>query len=113
MGKNLSLKHGLKLQTPQKKSGTDALKTTSRRALQKTVKLTEDLVGDKITDKITRTALSKSTRPLQIDEASTERPKEYIPPERWQQIINELRSLYFLFKERMEENLNLLDSKID
>ena len=63
MGKNLSLKHGLKLQTPQKKSGTDALKTTSRRALQKTVKLTEDLVGDKITDKITRTALQNPQGP--------------------------------------------------
>lgn len=63
MGKNLSLKNGLKLQTPQKKSGTDALKTASRRALQKTVKLTEDLVGDKITDKITRTALQNPQGP--------------------------------------------------
>lgn len=63
MGKNLSLKLGLKLQTPQKKSGTDALKTASRRALQKTVKLTEDLVGDKITDKITRTALQNPQGP--------------------------------------------------
>ena len=37
----------------QKKSATDAIKTQSQRAIQKTAEATGDLVGNKITDKIT------------------------------------------------------------
>ena len=42
--------------TAQKKSATDALKTPSKRAIQKTTKATGDLVGKKIADKITKAA---------------------------------------------------------
>ena len=34
-----------------KKSGTDAIKTASKRAIQKTAEATGDLVGNKIADK--------------------------------------------------------------
>ena len=39
--------------TPLKKSATDAIKTTSKRAIQKTAEATGDLIGNKIADNIT------------------------------------------------------------
>ena len=54
IGRNLSNKYGQKLVDTAKKSAADALKTASKREIQKTVEATVDLVGNKITDKITR-----------------------------------------------------------
>ena len=51
-GKSISSKYGKKLVDSAKKSATDALKTSSKRAIQKTVEATGDLVGKKIADKI-------------------------------------------------------------
>ena len=42
-----------KLVDAAKKSATDAIKTASKRAIQKTAKVAGDLVGNKIADKIT------------------------------------------------------------
>ena len=53
MGKSLSNKYGQKLLDSAKKSTTDALKTASKRAIQKTAEATGDLIGKKIPDKIT------------------------------------------------------------
>ena len=44
-----------------KKSATDAIKTASKRARQKTAEATGDLVGNKIADKITSVS-KKSTK---------------------------------------------------
>ena len=49
-----------KLVDNAKKSATDAIKTPSKRAIQKTAEATGDLIGNKIADKITR--LQKSTK---------------------------------------------------
>ena len=57
MGKNLSNIYGQKLLDSAKKSTTDAVKTASKRAIQKRAESTGDLVGNKIGDKIT--SLSK------------------------------------------------------
>ena len=54
MGKSLSDKYGQKLIDTAKKFTTDAIKTASKRAIQKTTKATGDLIGNKIADKITR-----------------------------------------------------------
>ena len=51
--KSLSNKYGQKFLDSAKKSTTDAIKTTSKRAIQKTTEATGDLVGNKIADKIT------------------------------------------------------------
>ena len=51
MGKNLSNKYGEKLLDSAKKSTTDAIKTPSKRAIQKIAKPTGDLIGNKIVDK--------------------------------------------------------------
>ena len=47
MGKNLSNKYCGKLLDSAKKSTTDAIKTASKRAIQKTIEAT-DLIGNKI-----------------------------------------------------------------
>ena len=53
MGKGLSNKYGQKLLDSAKKSTTDAIKTASKRAIQKTAVATGDLIVNKITDKVT------------------------------------------------------------
>ena len=53
MGKSLGNKYGQKLLDRAKKSTTDAVKTASKRAIQKTAKATGDLIGNKNADKIT------------------------------------------------------------
>ena len=60
IGKNLSNKYGLKLLDSAKKSTTDAIKTASKRAIQKTAEAAGDLIGNKIADRIT--SVSKSNQ---------------------------------------------------
>ena len=61
------------------KTGTDAAKTISKRVVQKTAEATGDLIGNKIADKITSIG-----KPKEIEEI-------YIPPEKRQQIIDDLK----------------------
>ena len=49
----MSNKYTQKLFDTTKISATDAIKTASKRAIQKTAEATGDLVGNKIADKIT------------------------------------------------------------
>ena len=53
MGKSLTNKYGQKLLDSANKPATDAIKTASKRAIQKTAETTGDLIGNKINDKIT------------------------------------------------------------
>ena len=53
VGKNLGNKYGQKLPDSAKKSATDAIKTVSKRAIQKIAEATDDLIGNKIAGKIT------------------------------------------------------------
>ena len=72
-----------------KKSATDAIKTISKRAIQKTAEAAGDLIGNKFADKITSVS-KKSPKELQNNEM--EAPKKwYISLEESQQIIDELR----------------------
>ena len=91
--RSMSNKYGKKLVDAAKKSATDATKTASKRAIQKTIKAPGDLVGNKIADKITNVS-KKSTKKLPtIDEDAelSTHKKRYISPEERQQIIDELR----------------------
>ena len=54
ISKNLSRKYSQKVLDHAKKSATDALKTSSKRVLQKTVEATGDLIDNKITDAIAK-----------------------------------------------------------
>ena len=91
MGKSLSNKYGQKLLDSAKKSTTDAIKTASKRAIQKTAEATGDLIGNRIAQKITSVSKKKSTKELPNDEIDAEiatHKKRYISPEERQNIIN-------------------------
>ena len=76
MGKNLSNKYGQKLLDSAKKSTTDAIKTVSKRAIQKTAQTTGDLMSNKIADKITCVS-KKSTKELPNDETDVHVKESY------------------------------------
>ena len=94
VGKSLSSKYGQKLLDSAKKSTTDAIKTESKRSIQKTAEATGDLIGNKIADQITSVSkkLSNNNNNNNNEDAEiTAHKKRYISPEDREQIINELR----------------------
>ena len=101
VSKNMSNKYSQKLVDSARKSTTDAIKTPSKGAIQKTAEATGDLIGKKIADKITAkpspkdvTSASKKSHneEIQSNEVNNEIPKErYISPKEKQKIIDELR----------------------
>ena len=99
MGNDLSNKYVQKLLDSAKKSRTDAIKTASKRAIQKAAETTSDLSGNKIADKITsvskKSAMELHSKELPKNETRRCRNSyyhnKYISPEERQQIINELR----------------------
>ena len=97
MGKSLSNKYGQKLLDCAKKSTADATKTVSKRAIQKTAEGTEDLIGNKLADKITSVSKkpninnndnNNNNNNNNEDAEITAHKKRYISPEERQQIIN-------------------------
>ena len=92
VAKNTSNKCSQKHVDTAKKSSTDAIKTASKRAIQKTAEATGDLVGNKIADKITSASKKSHNEEIQSNEVNNEIPKErYISPKERKQIIDELR----------------------
>ena len=97
MGKSLSNKYGQKLVDSAKKSTTDAIKTASKRAIQKIAEATGDLIGNKIADKITSVSKKKPAKELPNDETKEEdveiaNPKKrYISLKERKQIIDKLK----------------------
>ena len=69
------------------KTGIDAAKTASKRVVQKTA---GDLTGNKIADKITSIGKGKEKEKRK---ETKETEEIYIPPEKKQQIIDDLRLL--------------------
>ena len=67
------------------KIGMDAAKIASKRVVPKTAEATGYLIGNKIADKITSIGKSKEK------EKTKEIEEIYIPPEKRQQIIDDLR----------------------
>ena len=117
MIKNLSIKYGQKCLDSAKKSTADAVKTASKRAIQKT-EATGDLIGNKIADKITNVSKKSSARSEKLKddnindelEAGRTSPKDilkkrYISPEEKQQIIDVLRLVYWYNNMIMEYGL--------
>ena len=67
MGKNLSNKYGQKRLVSARKFTTDAIKTASKKIIQKTAEATGHSIGNKIADEIT----SASTECLKISKEIT------------------------------------------
>ena len=76
-------KYGKELRDTATKTGIDAAKTASKIVVQKTAEATGDLTGNKIADKITSVDKSK--------EKTKKAEETYIPPEKRQQIIDDLK----------------------
>ena len=76
-------KYGIELMDTATKTGINAAKTASKRVVQKTAEATGDLIGNKIADKITSIGKSK--------EKTNKLEEIYIPPEKRQQVINDLK----------------------
>ena len=102
VAKNMSNKYIQKLVDTAKKSATDAIKATSKKAIQKTAEATGDLVDNKIGNKITaKSSPSASTKlhpkisrneEIQSNKVNNEIPKvRHIYPKERQKIIDELR----------------------
>ena len=93
IGKILSNKFDQKLLDSAKGSAADALKTASKRAIQKIPEATGDFIGNKIADKITSISKKKSPNNGEREknvEIATHK-KRYISTEERQQIIDEFR----------------------
>ena len=97
IGKSLSSKYTKKLLVTAKELATDSLKTASNRAIQKkTAEATGYLAENKIAEKTantTKTNTYKDPEKLTTQIPQPTRKEEQIPPEKRQQIIDELRLL--------------------
>ena len=71
-----------------KKQGSEFAKIAGKRIVQKSAEATGDLIGNKIADKITSLGKSKNE-----EKETSEEGEILIPPEKKQQIINDLRLL--------------------
>ena len=97
VAKSMSNKYSQKLLDSAKKPANDGIKTASKRAIQKTAEATDDLIGNKIAEKMTSIYKSPNESNLvelhsKRDEKEIEIPEQrYKSPERRQQIIDELR----------------------
>ena len=87
IGKNISNIYSQKLVDSAKKYATDAIKTASKRAIQKTADATGDLISNKIADKVT--SVSKKPKKklnfkeLPSNDANNEMSKErYMSPQK-------------------------------
>ena len=81
--RSMSNKYGKKLVDTATKSATDAIKTSSKRAIQKTAEAAGDLVRNNTADKITSVS-KKSTEKLPTMDEDTElstHKKRYMSPE--------------------------------
>ena len=56
---NLEINMVKELKVTETKTRIDAAKTASKRVVQKTAEVTEDLIGNKVADKITSTSKAK------------------------------------------------------
>ena len=84
VSKSLSGKYSQKLLDHTKTSGTDVLKTSSKRVIRKTAEATGDLIGNKYANKITKVSKNSQQHSSEtvINENIEEIPRErYIYPE--------------------------------
>ena len=112
ISKNLSGKYSQKLLNHAKQSATDALKTISKRAIQKTAEATGDLTGCKIDDRISK--VSKTRQQNNSEIVTNEHDKEILNERyimEYQKIINLLnntanQTTKFRTENRVEINDN-------
>ena len=101
-------KYGQKLLDTTTRSTTDPLKTSRKIAIQKTVEATGDLVGNKITDKITKAAKRNTHKDLRKSTTAKMPPTTSILKEiylsllKQQQVIDELHYYDYKYTEKKQ-----------
>ena len=80
-------KYGKKLMDTGTKTAIYGAKTTSKRVVQKTAEVTGDLIGNKIADKTTSVGKLQEKE----KEKTNKLDEFYIPPEKTQQIVDDLK----------------------
>ena len=89
---NISGKYSQKLLNHGKQSALDVLKTASEKSIQKAAEATGNLIGKKITNKITKVLRNSPQNTSETVGSETEIPKERsISQKKRQKIVNDLR----------------------
>ena len=88
LGKSMKKKYGKKILDNSSSAGKDFAKIAGKKVLTKSAEATGDLIGNKIADRITKSARNKE----QEDDRIMEETQEIIiPPEKREQIIRDLK----------------------
>ena len=89
------------------KTGIDAAKIVSKQVVKKNAEATGDLIRNTIANEITSLGKTKSK------EKEDKRQDIYIPPEKRQQIIDDLRLFWYHIKMEYQKITNLLGTTPD
>ena len=89
VGKKYGKKYGNKLLDNSISAGKDFSKIASKKVLTKSAEATGDLIGNKIVDRITKSARNKEQK--EDDRIMEETQELIIPPEKREQIIKDLK----------------------
>ena len=87
--KNIGNKYGKKILDKSIGVSKDFAKTAGKKALNKSAEATGKMIGSKVADKITKKPRSKTQK--EEDRIMEETQEIYIPPEKREQIIRDLK----------------------
>ena len=89
VGKSMKNKYGKKILDNSLSAGKDFTKIAGKKILTKSAETTGDLIGNKIADRITKSARNKEQK--EDDRIMEETQEIIIPPEKREQIIRDLK----------------------
>ena len=89
VGKNMSNKYGRKILDKSIDAGKDFAKIAGKKVLHKSAEDTGEMIGNKVADRITRRSRNKVQK--EDDRIMEETQEIYIPPEKREQIIRDLK----------------------
>ena len=89
VGKSMKNKYGKKILANSLSASKDFAKIAGKKVLTKSAEATGDLIGNKIADRITKTA--RNTEQKEDDKIMEETQEIIIPPEKREQIIRDLK----------------------
>ena len=89
VSKSMKNKYGKKILDNSLSAGKDFAKIAGKKVLTKSAEVTGDLVGNKIADRITKSARNKEQK--EDDRIMEETQEIIIPPEKREQIIRDLK----------------------
>ena len=89
VGKSMKKKFGKKILDNSLSAGKDFAKIAGKKVLTKSAEATGDLIGNKIADRITKSARNKEQK--ENDRIMEETQEIIIPPEKREQIVKDLK----------------------